>query len=802
MIASMGFATTASLLLFLFFAQCSSSGVVSYGRKTYVVVSIQHGTPKWEFSDLFEHYIKLQTQCSTCVPPAYGLPATFYFGPKSTPWVVNASGEAVTDELRQLLNDTYAFEKVYTTVQSEVNGRVTNDSEHLDQQLKIVVDEMISAKLNNMTLKTLIIITNYFSPNSYSIAQNLNKTYMNFAVQSFTITDFEINTNLTQVLATNSNAFQRDSQILLNTTINSPYSCEERLCKVGLFFELYYHEFSYMGRLLEHKFTDPNILFLNEAAHMSLNVFVMGLIHSKYRNITIFATSPWMGANNTLDYLKAQIYDWAHAETSLNHTHFYKLESDYILGTHAGVTVPNSSYVAMIADAIPLEFIKVLNESPSRPVSQSHYVDIVLLDTYRQYISPMELYEWVTKTFLVLPTTVSKQVGNHVIAVNKTNDKFGWISEYGIMSSVSASAPLGPATHPSHMVTIICSIVGGVLAFVIVVIAIFFWYRRRRRRQAVRKVQDVRTEEVALPDGFRIAVSDVDVKYDEVLGKGVTSVVYKAFIRGAAHVHRTMSSSIKWKFTNCDGAIKMPIEFNYTELIMINKELEAYRRLKYHEHILPCLGWVEMDCRKCLVFELAPMGDLRKYVVAMRDVPSDLPGNGGFAPFIPGPRASALQDYVAQCKMVHRDLAARNILLTADRRAKISDFGLCCDCDETFTYTATLSKRLPIRWLSLEALVDRVFSEKSDVWSCGVLIYEVFSKGVTPYAALSNAEIVDFLAFGDRLERPPLASDDVAATMRSCWEEDVARRPSFEELARTFEEMLEKGAEHYGYLIA
>uniref|UniRef100_A0A914PMP1 Protein kinase domain-containing protein n=1 Tax=Panagrolaimus davidi TaxID=227884 RepID=A0A914PMP1_9BILA len=150
--------------------------------------------------------------------------------------------------------------------------------------------------------------------------------------------------------------------------------------------------------------------------------------------------------------------------------------------------------------------------------------------------------------------------------------------------------------------------------------------------------------------------------------------------------------------------------------------------------------------------------------------------------------------------MVHRDVASRNILLINGNKAKLSDFGLCCHCDESFTYRASLQKRFPLKWLPIEALVDRIFSEKSDVWSFGVLCYEVFTYGTVPYPAMTNVEMLEFLQAGNRLEKPALAPDAIYDLMLDCWKRDPAERPSFSVIGGVLRGMLENETAEYGYL--
>lgn len=156
--------------------------------------------------------------------------------------------------------------------------------------------------------------------------------------------------------------------------------------------------------------------------------------------------------------------------------------------------------------------------------------------------------------------------------------------------------------------------------------------------------------------------------------------------------------------------------------------------------------------------------------------------------------------YIASRQLIHRDLAARNILIFNSNVAKISDFGLCCKSDETFTYHASLTKKLPIKWLSIEALTNHIFSEKSDVWSFGILMHEVFTFGQVPYVTMNHDEVFEFLKSGRRLAQVEDMPDDLYEITMECWEETPENRPSFTELEQKFHKLIEKETASYGYL--
>nr|XP_033813068.1 megakaryocyte-associated tyrosine-protein kinase isoform X2 [Geotrypetes seraphini] len=141
-------------------------------------------------------------------------------------------------------------------------------------------------------------------------------------------------------------------------------------------------------------------------------------------------------------------------------------------------------------------------------------------------------------------------------------------------------------------------------------------------------------------------------------------------------------------------------------------------------------------------------------------------------------------DYLESKKLVHRDLAARNILISKDNVAKISDFGLAkvdLKCKDL--------TRIPIKWTAPEALKHN-FSTKSDVWSFGVLLWEIFSYGRAPYPKLSLKEVCEKIEKGYRMEAPEHCPPSICILMNSCWEMDPGKRPSFKKLREKLEKEL------------
>ncbi len=144
-------------------------------------------------------------------------------------------------------------------------------------------------------------------------------------------------------------------------------------------------------------------------------------------------------------------------------------------------------------------------------------------------------------------------------------------------------------------------------------------------------------------------------------------------------------------------------------------------------------------------------------------------------------------DFLAGKKVVHRDLACRNVLVLSDRTVKISDFGLSRDIYEESIYKKTGSGMLPIKWMAIESMTRQTYTTQTDVWSFGVLLYEIVTKGGIPYPTMDSRDILKYLQDGKRLERPNGCRADVYKLMRSCWNEESTERPTFTNIKEELE---------------
>lgn len=136
-------------------------------------------------------------------------------------------------------------------------------------------------------------------------------------------------------------------------------------------------------------------------------------------------------------------------------------------------------------------------------------------------------------------------------------------------------------------------------------------------------------------------------------------------------------------------------------------------------------------------------------------------------------------EYLERMKVVHRDLAARNVLISEDCIAKVADFGLARgECINT-----TDIGKLPIKWTAPEALKSGRFSNKSDIWSFGILLWEIYSFGRVPYPRIPLAEVTKHVEMGYKMEAPEGCPTEIYDMMKQAWDLRPEKRPNFHELS-------------------
>ncbi|XP_053212116.1 vascular endothelial growth factor receptor 1-like isoform X2 [Panonychus citri] len=155
-------------------------------------------------------------------------------------------------------------------------------------------------------------------------------------------------------------------------------------------------------------------------------------------------------------------------------------------------------------------------------------------------------------------------------------------------------------------------------------------------------------------------------------------------------------------------------------------------------------------------------------------------------------------EYLEQKRLIHRDLAARNVLVAEKGVVKICDFGLAKNIQQDDNYVKKGDAPLPIKWMAIESIGDRVFTIRSDVWSFGVLLWEIFTLGKSPYPGIpADQHFYEQLVKGYRMEQPDKCPQMVYNMMINCWQSNPAHRPSFTQLANSLGCLIEDSVRNY-----
>ncbi|KAK7891987.1 hypothetical protein WMY93_023950 [Mugilogobius chulae] len=222
------------------------------------------------------------------------------------------------------------------------------------------------------------------------------------------------------------------------------------------------------------------------------------------------------------------------------------------------------------------------------------------------------------------------------------------------------------------------------------------------------------------------------------------------------------------------------------------REAELLTNLQ-HEHIVKFYGVCVDGDPLIMVFEYMKHGDLNKFLrahgpdamILVDGQPLQTNGELGLSQMLHiASQIAAGMIYLASQHFVHRDLATRNCLVGNGLLVKIGDFGMSRDIYSTDYYRVGGHTMLPIRWMPPESIMYRKFTTESDVWSFGVILWEIFTYGKQPWFQLANNEVIECITTGRVLERPRVCPKEVYDMMLGCWQREPQQRLNIKDIQK------------------
>ncbi|KAL7843711.1 hypothetical protein AOLI_G00252230 [Acnodon oligacanthus] len=279
-----------------------------------------------------------------------------------------------------------------------------------------------------------------------------------------------------------------------------------------------------------------------------------------------------------------------------------------------------------------------------------------------------------------------------------------------------------------------------------------------------------------------IPAAMLNIQQHQIIGKGHFGTVYHGYLTD--HKNREIHCAVK--------------SLNrITDVEEVEQFLKEGILMKgfHHSNVLSLLGVLLPDeGLPLVVLPYMKHGDLRHFIRCENRNPTvkDLIGFGL--------QVAKGMEYLAMKKFVHRDLAARNCMLDESYTVKVADFGMARDVfdKEYYSIQDHRKAKLPVKWMAIESLQTQKFTSKSDVWSFGVLMWELLTRGASPYPEVDPYDVTHYLLRGRRLPQPQYCPDPLFTIMLQCWDPDPERRPSFTTLVSAVTAILSSlEGEHY-----
>ncbi|XP_072048955.1 LOW QUALITY PROTEIN: uncharacterized protein [Amphiura filiformis] len=445
------------------------------------------------------------------------------------------------------------------------------------------------------------------------------------------------------------------------------------------------------------------------------------------------------------------------------------------------------------------------------------------------------------------PIKVTEGITQHILTGLTSNTKYEILilseNKYGINKEGATTQKTTdglPIPHSSNLGVIIGSTTGVIIVILLVIIVVLVLLLRKQRSErsrdhdqatGSRKMRITDTELASLKetrhhggtDNSAFIETDLNKQVEEPyvnyllnefvfprenlhiqneLGHGEFGQVLLGMATGIVSRERETKVAVKTLkdtfYPNKDNANDEAKQQLVKEFNLMKSLMPALVNQK-NRNVIQLLGGCMDEDPLYMILEYMKNGNLKTLLRESRTIGDGTYGNlfAGSKSFTPtqligfAHQVANGMAFLARQKCIHRDLAARNVLLNESFECKISDFGLAEDVMNGDVYRRQNECRLPLRWMAIESILGDVHTTESDVWSFGVLLWEIVTLGSRPYPKLKGDAIRKLLKNGQRMPQPKHCSEQLYNIMLACWEKEPSKRPSFEHLMKLLDEILE-----------
>ncbi|XP_075898979.1 NT-3 growth factor receptor-like [Nelusetta ayraudi] len=464
---------------------------------------------------------------------------------------------------------------------------------------------------------------------------------------------------------------------------------------------------------------------------------------------------------------------WFHKDKEINHSEYVRIDMDvyrdYIEGclnfknpTHHN----NGNYTLKAINYLGVAISTVYGHFLDRPFDGGTDYD---------YVTPTpEPQEDNTRISIAFGLTGFALV--MVMILLLVVNKYGKRSKFGLKGSVVVISgeedSASPLHHVNHGIMSPCTLDGGPHAVIIGMTRIpvienpQYFRHGHNCKKSTTYVQHIKQRDIILK---------------RELGEGAFGKVFLAECYNLDPNKEKMLVAVK---TLKDPTLAARKDFQ--------REAELLTNLQ-HDHIVKFYGVCVDGDPLIMVFEYMKHGDLNKFLrahgpdamILVDGQPLQNNGELGLSQMLHiASQIAAGMIYLASQHFVHRDLATRNCLVGNGLLVKIGDFGMSRDIYSTDYYRVGGHTMLPIRWMPPESIMYRKFTTESDVWSFGVILWEIFTYGKQPWFQLANNEVIECITQGKVLERPRLCPKEVYDMMLGCWQREPQQRLNIKDIQK------------------